>query len=76
MTQPKDSTTGERELTVDQIDEAITLLVVNGPCGAEAGVSLARIAGRALKMLQAVVGSQAAIVTADTLAKKLREGAI
>lgn len=64
------------QLSADAIDEALTELVLSGPHGPEAGVSLARIAGRALKMLETVVGSQAAIVTADTLAKKLREGAI
>lgn len=62
------------DLETDTIDEAITALVLAGPHGPQAGVSLARIAGRALKMLQTVVGSQAAIVTTDTLAKKLREG--
>lgn len=67
---------GGSDLDTDTIDEAITALVLAGPHGPQAGISLARIAGRALKMLQAVVGSQAAIVTADTLAKKLREGAL
>lgn len=62
------------DLSADEIDEAIVNLVVSGPTGPEAGVTLARIAGRAIKILRDTVGHDAAVATAETLVKKLREG--
>jgi hypothetical protein len=59
-------------LTAEQIDEAILALVVAGPGGPEAGVTLARIAGRALKYLQMTVGHAEAVQTADTLSKLVK----
>lgn len=64
---------GDVKLTADDIDAAITALVVRGPSGAEAGVTLARIAGRAIKILHDVVGAEAAIATTDTLSKQVRK---
>jgi len=71
------NTAGEtRDLTVDQIDEAITALIVSGPGGVAAGVNLGRVAGRALKMLHNVVGPQAALVTAEALVANIKAGKI
>lgn len=64
------------ELTVDQIDEAITALLVSGPGGASAGVNLARIAGRALKMLHTVVGPKAALIAAESMVANIKSGNI
>lgn len=64
------------ELTVDQIDEAITTLIVSGPSGTSAGVNLARIAGRALKMLYTVVGPQAALIAAESMVANIKAGKI
>lgn len=63
-------------LSTDDIDAGITQIVLNGPHGPEAGVTLARIAGRAIKMLQEVVGQKAAVVTAATLLQQLKEGGL
>lgn len=63
-------------LTTDQIDEAILAIVVAGPGGPEAGVTLARIAGRALKYLQTTVGHAEAVETVDTLAKLVKTRAL
>lgn len=64
------------KLTADDIDAAIIALVVRGPSGAEAGATLARIAGRAIKILHEVVGAEAAIVATDTLSKQVRKGSL
>lgn len=64
------------DLSVDQIDEAISGLIVRGHHGAAAGVNLARVAGRALKMLQTVVGPKAALVAAESLLSNVKTGAI
>lgn len=64
------------DLTIDQIDEAITVLIVSGPGGAAAGVNLARIAGRALKMLHTVVGPQAALIAAENMVSNIKAGNI
>jgi len=64
------------DLTVDQIDEAISGLIVRGHHGAAAGVNLARVAGRALKMLQTVVGPKAALIAAENLLSNVKTGAI
>ena len=64
------------KLTTDQIDEAITKLVLAGPHGPEAGVSLARIAGRAVKFLCDVVGPEAAMATTNTLRERIKSGSL
>lgn len=77
--QPKAASPREelaRNLTVDQIDEAISTLILSGPHGNAAGVNLARIAGCALKMLHTVVGPKAALVTAENLVANLKAGAL
>lgn len=63
-------------LSADDIDEKISEIVISGPPGEGAALTLARIAGRALKMLHEVVGPQAALVTAKALVEKLSEGKV
>lgn len=69
---PAESDGETTDLTVDQIDQAVSDLIVRGPHGPAAGVNLARVAGRALKMLHAVVGPRAALVAAESLVANLK----
>lgn len=63
-------------LTTDQIDDAILKIVLSGPSGPQAGLTLARIAGRSIKALNDIVGTEEALVTLNTLLSQVKKGSL